>query len=182
MQEAKMPLALILDIFVAVLLVITIGYAWVLNKRLGSLRRDKGELEKMALNFHMATDRAEESIERLNINVKTLQDSIKKSEVLRDDLIYLSERGTTAADRLEVAVRAARDEAGVSPAPLKKTSKPDADEAPPIPDSVKPQVSGKHKKSPTTLKASTEERAMTDSDAGVSDAERELLKALRSAG
>jgi hypothetical protein len=179
-----MPLALILDILLAVLLVITIGYAWVLNKRLGNLRRDKGELEKMALNFHTATDRAEESIVRLNVNVEALQDGIKKSELLRDDLIYLSERGTAAADRLEVAVRAARDEAGVSPAPAKKAVKANRPEAPPIPDGIKPQSGSQTRKGRPTLKADPLDRAAQDSapDKDVTDAERELLKALRSAG
>ena len=43
-----MPYSLILDLFVAVLLVVTIGYAVVLNKRLGRLRGDKAALEKLA--------------------------------------------------------------------------------------------------------------------------------------
>lgn len=179
-----MQLALILDILLAVLLIITIGYAWVLNKRLGNLRRDKGELEKMALNFHTATDRAEESIVRLNVNVEVLQDSIKKSELLRDDLIYLSERGTAAADRLEIAVLAAMDEAGVSPAPARKTEKSKLQDAPPIPEGIKPQDNPKSKKQQSTLKADPIDLTSSDlrSDGDVTDAERELLKALRSAG
>ncbi len=177
-----MPLALILDVLVAVLLVVTISYAWLLNKRLGNLRRDKGELEKMALNFHTATDRAEESIVRLNINVEVLQDSIKKSELLRDDLMFLSERGTAAADRLEVAVRAARDDAGVSPAPVKMASARKPEEAPPIPDGVKPSTEADVKRSRPVLKADRQDQKNMDDDQSVSDAERELLKALRSAG
>ncbi|PPR70407.1 MAG: hypothetical protein CFH03_00118 [Alphaproteobacteria bacterium MarineAlpha3_Bin2] len=39
-----MPYSLILDLFVAVLLVVTIGFAVVLNKRLGNLRGDKAAL------------------------------------------------------------------------------------------------------------------------------------------
>ncbi len=38
------PFSLALDVLVAVLLVITIGYAMVLNRRLGRLRRDKSNL------------------------------------------------------------------------------------------------------------------------------------------
>ncbi len=41
-----MPYSLILDVLVAVLLAVTIGYAVVLNKRLGKLRGDKKDLEK----------------------------------------------------------------------------------------------------------------------------------------
>ncbi len=173
-----MPIALFLDILVAVLLVITIGYAWQLNKRLGHLRQDKGELEKMALNFHSATDRAEESIARLKINVETLQDSMKKAEALRDDLVFLSERGGTAADRLEVAVRAARDEAGVSPAPAAQTT---ASATPPIPEGVKPKASTEPLPERPALKADPMDRSVPEDDQNVSEAERELLRALRSA-
>jgi len=176
-----MPVALFLDILVAVLLVITIGYAWVLNKRLGHLRQDKGELEKMALNFHSATDRAEDSIARLKSNVETLQDSMKKAEALRDDLVFLSERGGSAADRLEVAVRAARDEAGVSPAPVKPASQPAAPANPPIPDGVKPQASATPGFERSDLTANPLDRSVPGNDQDVSEAEKELLRALRSA-
>jgi len=171
-----MPLALILDILVAILLVITIGYAWVLNKRLGLLRQDKGELEKMAVNFHTATDRAEDSIARLKINVETLQDCMDKAESLRDDLVFLSERGGTTADRLEVAVRAARDEAGVSPAPqtVKAATQP-------IPDGVRPQTQTNIRTERSGLVANPLDRSAPEDDKSISEAERELLKALRSA-
>ena len=43
-----MTYSLIVDLFVAILLVVTIGYAIVLNRRLGKLRGDKAELEKLA--------------------------------------------------------------------------------------------------------------------------------------
>ena len=176
-----MPFALVLDILVAILLVITIGYAWTLNKRLGLLRQDKGELEKMALNFHTATDRAEDSIARLKINVETLQDCMEKAESLRDDLVFLSERGGAAADRLEVAVRAARDEAGVSPAPQNSTSKSAEPAAPQIPDGVKPHASADMRPGRSALKADPLDRSVPEDSQKISDAERELLKALRSA-
>jgi len=175
-----MPLALMLDILVAVLLVVTIGYAYLLNKRLAGLRRDKGELEKMALNFHTATDRAEESIARLKVNVEALQANMDKAESLRDDLVFLSERGGNAADRLEVAVRAARDEAGLSPAP----AKPSAGDANKVETRDQAEAS---KISEDTIQSErgglTADPAMrTGGDDGVSEAEKELLKALRSAG
>jgi len=176
-------MTLALDVLVALLLVVTIGYAWILNKRLGNLRQDKGELEKMALNFHMATDRAEKSIAKLKTNVDVLQDCIKTAESLRDDLIFLSERGGTAADRLEVAVRAARDEAGVSPAPVKQPAQPSSTTPSPIPEGVKPPIDDHQR---PVLRANPEdERRLSDNrtdEQKVSDAERELLKALRSAG
>lgn len=177
-----MPLALVMDILVAILLMITIGYAWTLNKRLGHLRRDKGELEKMALNFHNATDRAEQSIAKLNVNVEVLQDSIKKSELLRDDLIFLTDRGAAAADRLEVAVRAARDEAGIGPGPAKPAAPNNKIEDAALPEGIKPQLQKAARNVRPTLKADPSDRAETADSQKISEAERELLKALRSAG
>ena len=41
-----MAISLVLDIVVAILLVVTIGYAVTLNRRLDSLRRNKAELKQ----------------------------------------------------------------------------------------------------------------------------------------
>ena len=85
----SIPFSLILDIFVAVLLIIMIGYAFTLNKRLGTLRRDKGELQKLALSFGDATLRAEESTVQLRATIDVLQERIKRAESLREDLVFI---------------------------------------------------------------------------------------------
>ncbi len=116
-----MPFSLALDVLVAVLLVITIGYAMVLNRRLGRLRRDKSELEKLAATFGQATARAEESIGNLKKTADALKGRIDNAQALRDDLAFLIDRGGSAADRLEETVRAARKEGASRPRPgLKK--------------------------------------------------------------
>lgn len=112
-----MPFSLALDVLVAVLLVITIGYAMVLNRRLGRLRRDKSELEKLAATFGQATARAEESIGRLKKTADALKERIDNAQALRDDLAFLIDRGGSAADRLEETVRAARIKGGSGPRP-----------------------------------------------------------------
>lgn len=112
-----MSLSLVLDIVVAALLVVTIGYAVVLNRRLGVLRRDKSELKKLTKSFGEATARAEEGIGKLKTTAGGLQQSIDKAQTLRDDLIFLIDRGGTAADRIEETVRAARDESPAVPRP-----------------------------------------------------------------
>lgn len=114
-----MPFSLALDVLVAVLLVITIGYAVVLNRRLGRLRRDKSDLEKLAATFVQATARAEESIGNLKKTADSLKERIDNAQALRDDLAFLIDRGGSAADRLEETVRAARKE-GTSRPGLKK--------------------------------------------------------------
>ena len=163
-----MSIALIIDIIVSILLVVTIGYAVVLNKRLGNLRRDRSELEKLAINFHASTARADESIARLRSSVDSLQDQLKKAESMRDDLIFLTERGSAAADHLEDMVRMSRGEA-----PLAEKPKQNRELLP-----EKPQPVAKAAAQAADLKANSDDRINSEP---VSEAEKELLKALRSA-
>lgn len=55
-------LGLIVEIMVAILLVITIGYCLVVNRKLENLRSDKSELKEIILNLHRATTQAEQAI------------------------------------------------------------------------------------------------------------------------
>ena len=103
-----MIISLFLDILVAVLLVVTISYAVVLNRRLTGLRRDKAELEKLTASFEKATRRAVESTMTLKGTAHVLQDRVDTAASLREDLQFLIERGTATADRLEAGVRASR--------------------------------------------------------------------------
>ncbi len=103
-----MPYSLIVDIVVAVLLVITIIYAISLNKRLGLIRRDRGELEKLAQKFAASTERANESLGQLQSTAEILQRQIDSAHALHDDLAFLLERGEKAADRLEDTIRRSR--------------------------------------------------------------------------
>lgn len=105
-----MMYSLALDIVLAILLVATIGYAMVLNKKLGNLRRHKEELESLAATFSNSTTRAKDSISHLKNSTAELQADTAKAASLRDDLKFLIDRGTSTADRLEAAVRKSRGE------------------------------------------------------------------------
>lgn len=98
-----------LDILVATLLAITIGFAAVLNHRLGKLRRDRDELSKMAAEFGQATAHAGDSVGKLKMSTDTLQERIDKARSLCDDLVFLIDRGGATADRIESKVRATRE-------------------------------------------------------------------------
>ena len=150
-----MPYTLIIDIAVAVLLVVTIGYAVTLNRRLQRLRKDKKDLENLARTFGESTLRAEDNINQLRTVAQALDIQMGRAQSLRDDLAFLNDRGGSAADRLEELVREARDGLGAVPTP---------------PRSAQP-------KAPIT--ASKEE---PDNVEGRSEAERELLRALKDAG
>ena len=172
-----MSLEFILEIVVAVLLVMLIGYAYVLNKRLAGLRNDKDELERLARGFVETTERAEQGIGELRSMTEILQERVKRAESLRDDLVFLMERGNAAADRLEGVVRDARDKAGVSPAPAgtgEPAGRPAKAKSDPPPQGRDAQPAARE-----PLTADPADRPAPDD---VSDAERELLKALRSAG
>ena len=167
----SIPFSLILDMFVAVLLIVMIGYAFTLNKRLGTLRRDKEELQKLALNFGDATIRAEESTVQLRATIDVLQEQIKRAESLREDLVFLVDRGNGTADTLEELVRTVRDKLGVMPRPAPRETL--ADEQP---------VPSSESTTSTSRNAPKADLAAQPADDKMSDAERELLKALRSAG
>jgi len=110
-----MGFALVLDILVAGLLVVTISYAVMLNRRLRVMRQDKTELEKLAARFADSTVRAEESIARLRHTADELKDRIEKANSIREDLAFLIDRGGSTADRLEADIRDARKEAPPGP-------------------------------------------------------------------
>ena len=157
-----MPYSLILDLLVAALLAVTIGFAVVLNKRLGKLRQDKEALEKLAATFGESTLRAEEGVETLRQTTEVLQERLEKAQALKDDLAFLIERGDRAADNLENLIRATRDTA------------PDA--------RPEPEAPAASKEKPSPLTATSYEAVFGDDGEIKSEAERELLKAIRSAG
>ena len=165
-----MALSLILDILLALLLVVTIGYAIVLNKRLGALRSDKDELRRLAGDFVETTKHAELGISELRSKTDILEEGLKRAESLRDDLVFLVERGNSAADRLENLVRSARDQ-GLHTGTIPEPTTPDQNGGPAL-NTVGVQPRG-------AVEANPVDRKMADK---VSSAERALLRALRSAG
>lgn len=149
-----MSFSIALDLIVAVLLAITIGYGVVLNRKLGNLRSFKSELGSLSTKFGDATARADDSVGKLKKIANGLQDNMDKARSLRDDLVFLIDRGDATADRLEGVVRSARKE------------------SPPVSEAeLEPEDSAR-------INGDSE-----DDKAGIlpkSDAERELLKALQS--
>ena len=103
-----MTLSIALDILVAVLLVTTIAYAMLLNRRLSQMRKDRAALEKLAASFANATSRARESTLKLRGSTEDLRECTGRAGAIRDDLKFLIERATATADRLEDGVRSAR--------------------------------------------------------------------------
>ena len=153
-----MTATLIGDIIVALLLIATIGYAAVLNRRLAVLREDRAKLEELIQGLNVASVNAQSGIAGLRKATddvgRDLEKELAASRSLRDDLHYLIERGGAVADRLEGSIRARRDD------------------APRIAEvAAAPRAGGKV----AQLRTPTEPQEATSQ---ISRAERELLRAL----
>jgi len=100
-----------IELSLIVLLVMAIGYGFVLNRKIVALRRDQKDLEKLAMSFSKATQRAEQGVAQLRAatqgSVAELQTIMTRAESVRRDLEFLIDRGTGTADKLERLVRTA---------------------------------------------------------------------------
>jgi hypothetical protein len=100
-----------IELSLIVLLVMAIGYGFALNRKITALRRDQKDLEKLAMSFSKATQRAEQGVAQLRAatqgSVTELQGIMTKAEGMRRDLEFLIDRGTGTADKLERSVRTA---------------------------------------------------------------------------
>jgi hypothetical protein len=69
-------------------------------------------LEALVAGFNTSTHQAESGIQRLRAAAdgagRQIEAQIAKSVTLKDDLVFLTERGDRVADRLEERLRAAR--------------------------------------------------------------------------
>lgn len=110
-----MTIGFYLNVIVALLLVATVIFCWVLNKKLNVIRNHRAELEALIAAFNDSCVRAESGVKALRSatdEATRLQQYLERSQNLRDDLSYLVDRGGSLADRLEGGVRTARTEVG----------------------------------------------------------------------
>ncbi len=101
------------DTVVAVLLVATIGYSIVLNRRLSAMRGDRDKFEDVIRNLGTASQRAEAAVSNLRSSAddlgRRLEKRIEEARSLSDDFVYMIERGGTIADKLAGLIRTGRD-------------------------------------------------------------------------
>lgn len=104
-----MSIELFINIVVICLLVPTIIFAIILNKRLEVLRNSRADLGRLIEAFNDATTRAESGIPRLKQAADSagslLREQIQKAQTLRDDMAFMIERADTVIQRLENSVR-----------------------------------------------------------------------------
>jgi len=194
----------ILDTLLVVLLTATLFHAVRLERALGVLKRDRAALEALVASFNASTRAAEAGVEHLRAAAegsgRRIQRQIEVASVLKDDLTFLVQRGEGLADRLDDGVRAARP-APPSPVPREHaaaraayasrmgTSPPDmssagipgaGSDAGPRPGSGSLQ-DGMSQAGPSRMGTPRFEREHQEEPKVRSQAERDLLKALRMA-
>jgi hypothetical protein len=101
------------DAIVALLLIATIGYSILLNRRLSTVRNDREKFEVLVRNLNAASQRAEGAVTNLRVTAddlsRRLEKKVEEARALADDLTYMIERGDSIADRLANQIRAGRD-------------------------------------------------------------------------
>ena len=99
---------IILEGLVAVLLVATIAYAAILNRKLNTVRKGKAEFEALVKDLNVAIEQAGQGIGAFRqLSEKTsarLDEAVNDARAIRDDLSLLIERGTFVADRMAASV------------------------------------------------------------------------------
>lgn len=126
-------LTLAFDVVVAVLLGATIYFAVRLDRRISALRADEAGLGQTIASFAEASARAEASaaaLKQAGLDAETsLRGAVEKAQALRDDLVFMIDRGGAVADRVErmtVGVRPAAERKAEAPAPARPANEPGA--------------------------------------------------------
>ncbi len=108
-----------LEVVLVLLLSATLFHAVRLERAIMTLRRDRATLERLIAGFDESTRQAEDGAERLRaaaeISGKQITRQVERANGLKDDLVFLAERGERLADLLERHVVEARQVQGLFP-------------------------------------------------------------------
>ncbi|MDX1974885.1 MAG: DUF6468 domain-containing protein [Rickettsiales bacterium] len=108
---------LLVNLIMVALLMVTISYCWMLNRRIKVLQDSKSELAQLLRYFDESTQRASDSIVSLQNTSKKIGDNIQgrleKANDMLDDLAFMIEKGNKVANQIEagLAVQRARTRA-----------------------------------------------------------------------
>ena len=98
------------------LLSVTLFHAVRLERALGTLRRDRATLEELVAGFNESTRQAEDGAERLRLAAelagKQIARQVERANGLKEDLLFLCDRGERSADLLERRVTDVRQLGG----------------------------------------------------------------------
>ena len=116
---------LLLNVLIVVLLAVTIGYCWLLNRRIKVLQDSRSELALLLKHFDVSTQRASDSIIALQSASKKIGENIQlrieKANYLLDDMSFMIEKGNKLANQMEAgfAVSRARERVMTESPPVK---------------------------------------------------------------
>ncbi|WP_298959817.1 DUF6468 domain-containing protein [uncultured Roseibium sp.] len=109
---STLPLGMIIEGLVAILLLITIGYCWMLNRRLQRLRADEEVLRATISELMTATEIAERAILGLKTTAadadKNLGSRLKQAETMSSALVSQIGEGEKIFTRITQIAEAAR--------------------------------------------------------------------------
>jgi len=109
---------LILESLVAILLLVTVVYCYVLNGRLANLRNSQDEMRQLLDDFAVAMAKAETSVGELrqasNEIGADLQERVVEARSLSDELKVMVQSGDDLANRLEEGLIGRRTETRAS--------------------------------------------------------------------
>lgn len=112
-MSTGLDFTLIVELIVAGLLVATIVYAVILDRKLGALRKSKSEMESLIKDFADSTMKAEQGLAELRSHAGSsgndLQQQVDDAAKVLTDLKFLVERGETLSNHLETASADVRD-------------------------------------------------------------------------
>ncbi|MEQ8397686.1 DUF6468 domain-containing protein [Thalassobaculum sp.] len=156
---------LALDLLLIVLLLATIIYVALLQRRLSSLRADREAVDTVVDRMNEATRRAEASLKGIRQTAEqaraTLDDPMTRAQALRDELSFLVQRADAAGERVANGLSSSGGSAPAAAAP-------------------RPRPAAKGGKASTERAAGGGDRRSEEpADDVRSQAERDLMDALR---
>ncbi len=102
----------VLELALIGLLAATLFHALRLERALGVLKRDRAALEELVGGFNASFRQAELGIEQLRAAAdgagRLVARQVDAGKAVRDDLVFMIDRGERLADRLEELVRSGR--------------------------------------------------------------------------
>lgn len=120
--------SIVVDVVVAVLLVVTIGFVWRLERRIAMLKREETRFAALLGEFGAAAMRAEQGVKALRAAAegagRDLEAVISRAQGLRDDVQYLLDRAGPVTDRLSESVMRSRIRPSQASSPPSSQSPP----------------------------------------------------------
>lgn len=156
---------LVFDAVICLLLVVAIGYAAALNRKLTLFRDAKRDMEKLFAEFASATNEAQGGLLALKEGSGTAGQALAKNVSdacrLADEMAFLVKKGNEIADRLEVQVAASRKASQAAAAPVLRPTTPQTPQAE-APRAQAPRQQAPETRTPETLGAAALESGALD--------------------